>query len=356
MTFPNATLMPSAATGTSNISSVNVIFGGGGYTAPVVSAVDASGMGTGATFSVTESGGAITAVTPILQGSKYVPGETSIVITDPTGSGAIVSPVITNNITFTASSGVFNSGMVGDVIRIGNNNAAPPAGFSLATSGSGQAVITGYTSSTVVTANVTQPITNIILDDPTNTPAPVNANFWSISVPTSTVSGLNHLEGMQVTGLADGGVIPATTVVNGAITLQQAASAIVVGLPFTAQLQTLYLDPQGQPTTTQGKRKIIPAVTVRVENTRGISCGVNQPDASTQPFGATVPWTKMVPFKERNALYPPGTALPLYTGDIREHVIGQWDKPAQVAIQTTQPLPANILAVIPEASIGDTSS
>ena len=59
--------------------------------------------------------------------------------------------------------------------------------------------------------------------------------------------------------------------------MQTAASAIVVGLPFVCQLQTFYLDPPDQ-TTTQGKRANIQAVTVRLEQSRGIQIGSNQPD------------------------------------------------------------------------------
>ena len=353
MSYPNATLLPSAANGTQNISSVSIIVGGSGYTAPTALAIDTTGQGNGATFSVTVSGGIITAVTPLTQGENYQAG-TTIVINDSTGSGAIAQPIITNNVTFTATSSVFNSGMIGDVIRIGNNNANT-TGFAITANGGGRAIITVYTSGTQVTANIVEPITNLITDNSNITPSPVAPNQWSISTPTTVVDNLNHLEGMEVAILADGNVVTDQIVTNGSITLQSAASAITIGLPYICQLQTLYLDPPNQPGTVQGKRKNIQAITARVESSRGFSMGTNQPDQSTQPNNATIPWTNMIDVKQRTALITPGDAIPLFTGDLRELVPGEWAKPGQVAIQNIYPLPTNLLCLMPEYSLGDTN-
>lgn len=354
MSYPNATLQPAAATGTQNITAVNLVVGGSGYISPIINAVDPTGEGTGAVFSATVVGGAITSISVVDSGEGYQYG-TTLSITDVTGSGAIANPLITNIIQFKASSSVFNSGMVGDVIRIGNNNAGTAAGFGLTTDGGGVAIITSYVNGTTVMADVTQEITNIIPNDPLNTPAPVSPSQWSLSVPTTTVGGLNHLEGMEVAILADGSVVVNQTVVDGSITLPLAASAITIGLPFTWQLQTMYLDPPSEGSTTQGKRKNIQAVTVRMEQSRGMQVGTNQIDQSTQQNNATVPWTNMKEFKERTAQINAGSAIPLYTGDQRILVSGDWAKPGQVAVQGIYPLPGNVLAVIPEWTMGDTN-
>lgn len=355
MTQPNATLTPAAAEGTSNISSTFVINGGSGYTNPQAQAVDSEGFGTGATFSVTTSGGAVTSVTPLTQGINYTPGATQIIITDPTGKGAIVNPVITNYVTFTTSSSVFTAGMVGDVIRVGG----------------GKATIVQYVSGTQVVANITQPITQVVPDDPNNTPIPATQTSvdrltaslvfnWTISTPTSSVTGLNHLEGLEVAILADGSVVPNQTVVNGTIILPQPYSQITIGLPFIAQVQTLYSDAkEGLPDTPQGKRKSIPAVILRTELSRGFSAGVNQPDASIQPNQATVPWPQgpgtrgMVEAKERNALIHAGSAIPLFSGDSYIEVNGDWDSRGQIACQQLYPLPLNLLAAICISGTGD---
>ena len=217
----------------------------------------------------------------------------------------------------------------------------------------GKATIVTYTSATQVVANVTQPLTTTFPDDPYNLPVPALSGSWSISVPTTIVTGLNHLEGMTVSILADGGVMPPQIVTNGVITLQTAASQIVVGLPYICQLQSFYLEAPAQ-TTTQGARKNISSVIVRVEASRGLQVGANQVDASTQPNNANVPWTNMSAVKERNALIDAGANIPLFTGDIDpEYITSDWNSKGQVAIQQINPLPANILAVIPQTSLGD---
>ena len=351
MTFPNAVLTPAAANGTNNISALNIISGGTGYTAPTILASDPTKEGTGFEATVTVTGGIITGYTITDEGEGYQPG-TEIIISDSTGSGGVISPIITNNVTFTTSASVFDSDNEGDVIRIGHNNVSPSASFSIVPNGGGKAVITEYVSGTEVVANIIEPITNILPNDPNDTPVPVNPDYWSLSTPVTSVSGLNHLEGMEVAILADGSVVANQIVEDGSIDLPAAYSSVTVGLPFTAQLQTLYLDPPS-PMTTQGKRKNIQAVTVRVQNSRGLFVGTNQPDASTQPNGQAPEWTGLYEMKQRNATQVPGSAIPLYTGDLRELVAGDWKKPGQIAIQSQYPIGLNILAIIPEWQIGD---
>lgn len=245
----------------------------------------------------------------------------------------------TGNVTLTASSSVFTGQNVGDIVRAGG----------------GKITITGFTSGTLVNGMVTQDITATVPNDPSNMPVPAVSGTWLVSVPTSVVTGLNHLEGLTVAILADGSVVPNQTVVNGTVTLPHACSAITIGLPYLPQLQTMYLDPSGQPITVQGKRKNIYAVTVRMEASRGMQVGTNQADSSVQPNNATVPWVNMKEFKQRNALINAGAAIPLFTGDERIIVPANWNTRGQIAVQQNYPLPMNCLAVIPEFVVGDTS-
>lgn len=355
--FPSATLSPGAAEGTANISSVNLIYGGTGYTAPAVTVIDPNGTGSGATFSVTLSSGVITAITPLTAGVNYTIGST-LLISDSTGSGAVAQPVITNIVDFTTSSGVFSSGNVGDVIRIGNNNASIVTD-GITPNGGGKAVITSYVSSTHVKANILENITAIIPDRILKVPAPVISGQWSLSTPVSRVHGLNHLEGETVSILADGSVVTSQVVTGGSVAFSTSYSQVTVGLPFVCQLQTPYLDPPNSSGTVQGKRKNIGSVIVRTDASRGFSVGTNQIDQSTTPDNATPVWdssTGMTEVKERNALVHAGTAIPLFTGDSYVNVEGGWDTRGQVAIQTTYPLPLNVTACILNYTIGDSPS
>lgn len=56
---------------------------------------------------------------------------------------------------------------------------------------------------------------------------------------TATISGLDHLEGREVVALADGDVVAGLTVTGGAVTLPFPASLVHVGLPYTAEIESL---------------------------------------------------------------------------------------------------------------------
>ena len=263
----------------------------------------------------------------------------------PTPNATLTASAATGTITLTASASVFSSGSVGSVVR----------------SGGGIMDITAYTSPTIVTAVVrgNQPITATVPNDPNNTPVPQTAGNWTMTAPTTVVTGLNHLIGQTVSILADGGVVNPQVVTQFAdgtvgVILPYPASSITVGLPFLPQLQTTYIDPQGQGTT-QTKRTSINAVAVRVENTRGISVGTNQPDQATTPGGGNPSWSGMTELKMRNSTIFAGQPIPLESDDFYLSVQGGWDEHSQVAIQQSYPLPANISALVSYFSLGDTS-
>lgn len=243
----------------------------------------------------------------------------------------------TGTVTLTTSSSVFSSGMVGDVVRAGG----------------GKITLTAYTSGTQMTGTVTQTVVDTVPNDPNNLPTPVPSGSWSVSTPVSTVSGLNHLNGLTVTALADGSVVPPQTVTNNSITLPNPASQVTAGLPYTCQVQTVYWEHPSQQGTVQNKRKNISAVGLRVEQSRGIQIGADQIDASTQQFFAEVPWIDMTEVKERTMFNLAGTPIPLYTGDYYQSITSSWDLTGQIAVQQKYPLPANILACIFYVQTGD---
>ena len=87
----------------------------------------------------------------------------------------------------------------------------------------------------------------------------------------SSVSGLDHLNGMTVQVLADGGVQKEKVVQNGRINLDFPADTIVVGLGYTYRVTPLQPEgghPQG---TGQGVIKRMVKAIVRVFNSAGMS-------------------------------------------------------------------------------------
>lgn len=150
------------------------------------------------------------------------------------------------SVTFTAGGSFFTSGMVGREIWRKSVTGAE----------TGRAVITAYTSGTVVTCE--------ILEDFDSTSS-IPATEWYLT--TDAVTGLGHLEGKEVTVCVDGGQHPQETVSSGAITLDRQASVIHVGLGYAGYIESNELEGGGINGTSQTKRKNLYAVGFRFLNT-----------------------------------------------------------------------------------------
>lgn len=320
--FPAATAYPSAADGNSTLAAAaNVVYGGQNYSDQTIATLIDAGAtttdtgGSGSSVTLTIVDGVITAAacTP---GSGWI--NPQIVITDPTGagSGAVLTPIVQQLVTVSASAAVFDASTdVGTVMRING----------------GAGTVVSVQSTTEVTIDITQALTNTY-------PSPSGA--WSYTVPVSAVSGLDHLEGCTVAILADGSVQPPQVVTNGGITLTKPADAIVVGLPYTAEIDSLYIDiPTQEQPTTQGKRKKIAAVTLRVANSRGLEVG---------PLGQT-----LYEVKDRTLGTAMGQPQPMFTGDFRVNLDPNFNEQGQLAMVQANPLPASILGFMPELLVGD---
>lgn len=335
MPTPNAMLSASSSAGVPTLQTPQVAWGGQNYSnLTYAEIIDPTGQGAAVTLTITA--GVITAAT--LSGTLTGYTVPTINVIDPTneGGGAIINVNSLNIVTFTASSGVFGSNNPGDVVRMGGGIA-----------------VAQTVTSTQIVGYLTAPITTILLNDPLFTPVPASAGNWTITTPAQTIYGLDHLEGMTVSILADGYVIQPMTVSGGAITLPNPATAIVIGLPFVAQLQTLYLEMQS-PATVQTRRKNIYNAVIRVERTRDIQIGANEPDSAVQPNFATLPWTNMDDCIQPN-LTNEGP-VPLFTGDIFANVTSEWDSRGQVALQQVNPLPMQIEAIVTYVQVGDSVS
>jgi hypothetical protein len=154
---------------------------------------------------------------------------------------------------------------------------------------------------------------------------------------TTTVSGLWHLEGETVTGTANGYVFPDVAVSNGSVTLPNAASRVHIGLPYTAEIETLRLDAGESGETVQGKQKHRTKLGVRLENTMGLWSGPDRDHLREANFGLP-------------ALY--GDVLTLFNGDKFLQQSPSWDKDGTVVIRSPEPLPCSILALITDAFVG----
>lgn len=170
---------------------------------------------------------------------------------------------------------------------------------------------------------------------------PATAGAWSVFSTASTFYGLSTLEGQTVYANADGVIQGPFVVANATCTISASAHIVTIGLPYTATMQTLYLD-TGDPTI-QSKRKKISAASARVVDTRGITIGQDL--------------SRMYPWKGANGRTDEPTVqgnLPtLTTGDMRINLDPAMNIYGQIYIRQAQPWPVTVTGVIPEPVVGD---
>jgi hypothetical protein len=158
-----------------------------------------------------------------------------------------------------------------------------------------------------------------------------SAVYYS-GVSTTSIAGLDHLEGQSVYAYADGIVQGPFTVSGGAITLTTAASVVWAGLDYSAlsDLETLLVRAQG---AHSALTRVISTL-VEVLDTNGLDIGISVATLSElSPSLQPDTWSA-------------GQIKPLVTDD-REHVLpGNTDSRVTVLMRPEGPLPATITGLV----------
>lgn len=156
---------------------------------------------------------------------------------------------------------------------------------------------------------------------------------------TSTITGLWHLEGREVSVYADGSMRESAIVSGGRVTLAEPASKILIGLPYVSELETLDLTTSGEGAALQTRRKKLSRLFVRLLKTRGLKAGQNSEsplvelrERFQENYGA--PITPMEGLHEINAY-------------------ASWGRRGGCYFKQEHPLPATILGVTPEFEAGN---
>lgn len=156
------------------------------------------------------------------------------------------------------------------------------------------------------------------------------------STPTSTVSGLWHLEGETVQVLADGAVHPNVTVASGKITLNRSASKVHIGYSYTSTLETVDLEFGAQMGTAHGQPKRVVRAKTKFYRTLGGRVG-REGQMDTIPFRTTSDVM--------------GSSPALFSGFKNVDFPAGWDQEAVVRIEHDLPLPCNVLAATVPMSV-----
>ena len=149
---------------------------------------------------------------------------------------------------------------------------------------------------------------------------------------TSSLTGLDHLEGEVVDVIGEGAAQTNKTVSSGSITIDNATEQAKVGLLYTSDLQTMRLD-EGYTETTQTKTKRIYDLSVRFQDTVGAKVGPNAANLTSIDFRASGS--------------PMDLPIPLFTGDKSVEFDTGYGTEGLVYVQQPQALPMTILGIYP---------
>ncbi|MES2973271.1 MAG: hypothetical protein V4757_06665 [Pseudomonadota bacterium] len=150
--------------------------------------------------------------------------------------------------------------------------------------------------------------------------------------PATVITGLSYLIGKAVTAIADGVVHPDMTVSDtGTIELQQAASYVIIGLPFTTTIEMLNPEFGDATASSQGKKISVTDIIVRFQDT--VTAQINDHD---------------IPFRTNTGGLD--SVIEPFTGDKSVKSLG-WRSPNNIKITSSAPTPLTVLGVIVRAAV-----
>ncbi|MCK5609079.1 hypothetical protein KAR91_44805 [Candidatus Pacearchaeota archaeon] len=158
---------------------------------------------------------------------------------------------------------------------------------------------------------------------------------------TSTITGLDHLEGESVGVWADGAIQENKTVVSGSITLDIEASTVQVGLRYQHTLKTLKLEGGSRQGTSVSKTKQIFGFSLILLNSHTVNI---ISDSGT---------SKKIDF--RVVSDPMDAGAPLFTGESKYvEFDDDWDQDPRITLQSDDPAPFTLLAIAPKTHVNPT--
>lgn len=152
--------------------------------------------------------------------------------------------------------------------------------------------------------------------------------------------GLEHLEGEEVTIVAEGAKLGTATVTDGAIDLPQTCGNVSVGLPYQGLIETHALEAGIDSIT--GKERCFKNVVLKLKDAAGGEVGQVEDDT--------------VNIKYRQTQHPPGRPISLVTDDVQVSIPPKWKRQAHLFIKHDDPSPFTLLGIVPEldhASLSD---
>ncbi len=168
----------------------------------------------------------------------------------------------------------------------------------------------------------------------------LDAGLSYAGAAVSELTGLAHLAGRRVQVLADGAVLPETTVsAEGAISLPRPANQVHAGLAYTSVLKPMRLEFSGARGSSQTRTKRIIEVSVRLHRSLGGKVGPG--------IG------NLEPLLYRTSADAMDGPPALFSGDKSVRFPQGWGTDGVLTVVQDQPLPMTVLLVAPTLAINE---
>lgn len=162
---------------------------------------------------------------------------------------------------------------------------------------------------------------------------------------TTSVTGLDHLEGQTVKALADGRPLPDKVVSSGAISFNDQATKVHVGLSYTHRYEGLKLGGTSDVGTGVNKVKIITAVGIILLDTAEFDLTTIEYDEDGRRVHDLMPQRFLRDYMD------PDDPVPLYTGELTKSTEGSYSRDSRIYIEGDAPLPFTLLGLAPQMEI-----
>ena len=152
------------------------------------------------------------------------------------------------------------------------------------------------------------------------------------STEVDTVSGIAHLEGATVGVLGDGANQPTRVVTGGAVTIQEPAKIILVGLPYLSTVKPMNLNMPAKDGTMQGRKVRIHKLVARFY--KSLTCKFSSNGNK---------WDEIF-FRDRDDKMDSSPSV--FSGDREVHTGANYNTQQAISILQDRPFPLCLLALI----------
>ncbi|MEN3940672.1 hypothetical protein WJU23_05205 [Prosthecobacter sp. SYSU 5D2] len=154
----------------------------------------------------------------------------------------------------------------------------------------------------------------------------------------SSVTGLTHLEGREVSVVADGAARPDAVVHDGVVAVPAGTAHAVVGLAAPCRMMPMHFETPLQDGTAQG----------RMHHVKGLSAGFYRTQAASYQVGEN---GKVYPIAFRAVTDDQDAAPPPFTGIKKLDAMADHKETVDIIISTDSPLSLNVQSLIPSVGI-----